>query len=113
MNDGRSKVLLGRLIRILHFIGAAAVILGTLMASQATAKYYLVFWLVVIGFHLLCRGCILSRLERWLTQEDVTIVDPLLLLAGLDTSKYNRNAASLVIQFGMVGIAAKGHFAPL
>jgi hypothetical protein len=104
----------GRLLRILHFIGAAAVIFGTLVASRVTARYYLVFWLAVLGLHVVFRGCILSRLERHLTQEDVTIVDPLLNITGLEVNKKNRNVVSLAVQIIMVIIAmGKGHMAPL
>jgi hypothetical protein len=59
---------------------------------------------VLIGF-LLCAlasffafdGCILSRIESELDQDDITVVDPMLELAGIEKTNKNRMQISYLI----------------
>ena len=55
------------------------------------------FLLCALASFVAFDGCILSRIESELDQEDITVVDPLLELAGLETTHKTRIQVSYLI----------------
>lgn len=61
------------------------------------------FWFLVVvvinififSLFFICSGCILSSLEHRFTTDDYTVIDPLLIVLGVDLTKENREKYTL------------------
>jgi len=83
-------------LRILHFLLAVAAFAITVFGPLKWIPYISIFWLAMLTMYVVNRGCVLTQLEKYLTGEDITIVDPLLKLFGLPIKKHNRNAITML-----------------
>lgn len=84
---------------IILFLHATISITYTLLLFIITFRPLL--WLMIIPlffqtlFFIVFRGCIVSKLERKLTKDNYTIVDPILNIFDIETHNKNRNNVTL------------------
>jgi hypothetical protein len=69
----------------------------------------LILYIPIFLLHITAKHCPLTRLERKLHGEDITILDPFLQLLGIPTTKENRNrfqviASTLVLFLFVLGV---------
>jgi hypothetical protein len=92
---------LGRLLRLGHYLLAVIMILWTIAGPTVYLPYLVSFWpLMLIANYWW--GCFLTRWEMRLTGENMTVIDPPLLLFGYDYSNKNRKILTLVIGLVML-----------
>ncbi len=90
--------LIGNIILFIHASICITYILFLLIIT-----YKPLLWLMIIPlffqtlFFIVFRGCIVSKLERKLTNDNYTVIDPLLNIIDIDTNNKNRNNATLDI----------------
>ncbi len=95
---------LGRLMRLGHYTIAIIMILGTITGPQRYLPLLVAFWpLMLIANYFW--GCFLTRWEMRLTGENMTVIDPPLLLFGYQYSNRNRRLLTLVIGLVMLLVA--------
>lgn len=102
--EGEKNRTFGRAFRLVHFLLAAVAVALTLFGPRALAPYLLVLWISVVVVNLLYGGCPLTALERHMTQENVTIVDPFLDLFHLDYK--HRATFTLAVSSAMLVVSA-------
>jgi hypothetical protein len=89
-------VKMGRYLRLCHYSLAGSTMIATIFADRQSIKYILVFWIGMIISNLYYGGCMITRIERYLTGENLTIVDPLLINLGLTICKKNRQRITVI-----------------
>lgn len=100
------KALLGESLRVLHFVLALFAVLATLAGPTTWSPYLLLLWTLVIVANLMCGGCPATRVEKYLTGKDVTVVDPYLHAMGLDSTHRNRFGFTFAVALSMVGVVS-------
>lgn len=98
--------LVGQLLRVAHLVVAVGTVFVTLFGPRAWSPYLFLYWVVVVLVNLVAGGCPVTRIERAMTGENVTVVDPFLHLLALDVSKTNREVFTLAISGFMVLVSA-------
>lgn len=89
-------LLTGALLRIAHFLLAFLAFYLTIAGPLSWLPYLSVFWLAMLTMYVVNRGCVITQLEKYLTGQDITIVDPLLKLFRVPITHYNRNAITML-----------------
>ena len=83
------------LLRIIHTI--FPLLTGYILFFGAKFWFLVVVVINIFIFLLffICEGCILSSLEHRFTKDDYTVIDPLLIILGVDLTKENREKYTL------------------
>ncbi len=83
------------LLRFLHF--GISLLTGYLLLFGSKKWFLFVVFINIIVFTMffLCNGCILSKLEHRFTDDEFTVIDPLLMLIGVELTNDNRYKYSL------------------
>ena len=63
----------------------------------------LALYIPIFLFHITARHCPLTKLERQLHGEDITVLDPILYIVGLPPTKQNRNGLQVIISSMLLG----------
>lgn len=84
-------------ISICHYLLVMFMMFGWLSNNIMVLK--LIFFLLLITMFLFiqCNGCIISKLEKKLSQQDKTVVDPLLRMCGIEISRTSRTKITFII----------------
>lgn len=84
------------LLRFLHF--GISIFTGYLLLFGSRWWFLFVIFINIIVFSLflLFDGCILSKLEHRFTDDEFTVIDPLLLFIGVELTNKNRYKYSLL-----------------
>lgn len=96
--------ILGRFIRLVHYLVAVMMILGTIVGPKLYLPYLAFFWPLMLVANYFY-GCFLTRWEMKLTGENMTVIDPPLLLFGSTYSNSNRRLLTLVIGVVMLMVS--------
>lgn len=102
LSPGLSDCQRARWLRAMHAATAFAILAVFLGTTSRTVRYVLMgTMLVIVLIQFVCRGCPLSRLERWLCPDkDINVVDPLLWLFGLPRNRKMRLLTMLLSSSG-------------
>jgi hypothetical protein len=93
----------GILLMIFHFVLISSGILLFFISSNKKIKYtILLLSILVFISQILFRGCILTRVERKLTNADLTVVDPILYVANINKTKEARYTLTLGLSIGFM-----------
>lgn len=84
------------LLRCLHF--GISIVTGFLLLFGSKRWFLFVVFINIIVFLMffIFRGCILSKLEHRFTNDEFTVIDPFLMLIGVDLTNDNRYTYSLL-----------------
>lgn len=95
---------IGRSLRHVHLLIAIVTIAVTFLIPKQYLKYVTGYWILIIVMNLY-KGCPISSLEYWLTQENIIITDVPLKLLGYDINDKNRKLMTIVIGGAMLLIS--------
>ena len=88
------------LVVIMHSIFNIFLWFGWLSNNKLLLEIHLSALLISICLFYLCRGCIITKLERLLSKSKWTIIDPILEKMGFSLSRSNRTKITLFL-FGI------------
>lgn len=90
--------MLGNLIIFLH--GFFGILFGLIIIFTNNVKvlYFTLFWTIIklISFYI-NNGCIVTKLEIYLTKNNYTVMDPVLNVIGINTTNTNRYNLTLFL----------------
>ena len=97
-NDDRR---IGIFLRSLHQIFIVSLVISYILVHFLFPSYFLllVIWIlstIIWIFHIITGACVCTRIERRLTGDNITIVDPLLELFHIPLTKENRSGITLL-----------------
>lgn len=87
---------LGEIVKVFHYGLAGVLIYFTVAGSVKKLRYIVIIWITILVLFLINKGCIITRLERCLTGDDWTIVDPFLRALRVEKTSQNRNTLTIV-----------------
>ena len=90
---------IGFFMRAYHVNLPIYFVLIMLFASQIYNIFLLIFLIFIFLSFFIFEGCILSKVEYKLDNEDITVVDPLLELCRQEVNQQNRMNISIFIAF--------------
>lgn len=104
-----NNLILGNLIIFLH--GFFGILFGLIIIFTNNIKvlYFTLFWAIIklISFYI-NNGCILTKLEIYLTKNNYTVMDPILNIIGMNITNKNRyNLTHLFILLTIIVIICK------
>lgn len=102
---GLSEKTIGFFIRAYHVNVPIYFFIAMIYGSYLMNVALLVFLIGALISFIVFDGCILSRIESTLDDEDITVVDPVLEILGLDVNNKNRLKVSYVIAGLYLGMA--------
>ena len=85
-----------------HLIAGLGLYFAFFISSKPTRLLIGIIFAIILLQQLLLRTCILTKAEALLHKDDVTIIDPLLMIAGVDQTKDVRYASSLCFMMTVV-----------
>ena len=94
----------GRVLRTLHLLSALVLIVLTVLGPRWTVPWLAAFWGIMVTANILQGGCMITKCERQMTQENVTIIDPFLSVAGIPITNDRRNFYTLLVGIIMLFI---------
>lgn len=94
--SGLSDQIICFILRILHF--GISVITGLILLFGSKKWFFIIVILNLFVFllYFLFGGCILSKIEHRFTDDDFTVIDPLLILLNFELTNDNRYNYSLI-----------------
>jgi hypothetical protein len=93
----------GIFLIIIHFILISTGIILFFLTNNILIKYtILISSIIIFASQILFRGCIITRVERRLSNTDITVVDPILYLANIDRTKETRYSLTLGLSIGLM-----------
>ena len=84
----------GFLIRVVHFTIPVITVIIMLIGTKTLFLYVFTLNIIIYILFALCDGCILSKLEYKLTNDDYTVIDPFLEIFKIETTNKNRKRYS-------------------
>ena len=93
-------------LRAFHFIFPNIAAFFIFFGSKKAFKIVIIVNAIIMSCFIMLNGCILSRLERRFTDEDYTILDPVMDLLGIE--KTNENRIQYSIYSGMICFIGTG-----
>ena len=84
-------------ILILHFLLTIFLYFGWLSNNKSVLQILFVLIIFCLIMYISLNGCILTKLERKLSNSDFTVVDPLLKSLGIKIDKKSRYYITLVL----------------
>ena len=88
------------LVVTLHVIFNTFLWFGWISNNKLLLEVHLSALLISSLLFYLCKGCIISKLEKQLLKSDWTVVDPILKKLGITISKKNRKKLTIFL-FGL------------
>lgn len=82
---------------LLHSIFNIFLWLGWTLNNKLILEIHLSSLLISIYLFYLCKGCVITKLERLLSKSKWTIIDPILNKLGLSLSRNNRTKITLLL----------------
>jgi hypothetical protein len=92
-----SKKSLGIMMRSFHLSTPVCFILITLFAPKKVIWFILFLLVAILLMFFIFDGCILSMIENKVCNDDFTIADPLLEVAGWEKNTKNRFNMTLIV----------------
>lgn len=89
----RYLYIFGQILKFVHAVG----LISAIYLTYKNYKYALFIWLSVIIFSLYFKGCIMTKLEHYLTKEKSTVIDPIIRLFNCKVNNRNRNILTKII----------------
>ena len=89
--------LLYRVILIIHSLFCCCLFLGWLSNKELTLEILLVSLLITLTLFYLCNGCIISKIERYLSNSNFTVIDPLFQKFNIKLTKKKRRRLTLLL----------------
>lgn len=77
-------------ILICHFILTLFLYFGWISNNKTVLEILFVLIVICLGLYIYFNGCIITKLERKLSNSDFTVVDPLLTSLGIKIDKKSR-----------------------
>jgi hypothetical protein len=71
-------------------------LIGLYSVFPSLRKPIFFLYIPILFFHLTQKHCPITKLERSLHKEDITILDPLMTLMGIPISRANRNRFQVI-----------------
>jgi hypothetical protein len=102
---GLSEKTIGFFMRAYHVNVPIYFFIAMIYGSYAVNIGLLIFLFGALISFIVFDGCILSRIESTLDDEDITVVDPMLEILGLEVNNKNRVQVSYVIAGLYLGMA--------
>ena len=93
------KKLLYNTIILFHTIFNSFLWFGWLSNNKLILEIHLSCILISICLFYLCKGCIITKIERLLSKKKWTIIDPILKYFNLNLTKNNREKITLILFF--------------
>lgn len=90
---------LGFAIKAIHFNIPAFLMLFMVYGSKTLNIIIITYLLIVLLLFFLFDGCFLTKIEKKIDGEDLTIIDPLLEFFKIDKTHENRYKNSIIIFF--------------
>jgi len=94
---GLSEKTIGFFMRAYHVNVPIYFFIAMIYGSYAVNIVLLIFLFCALISFIVFDGCILSRIESTLDDEDITVVDPMLEILGFEVNNKNRVQVSYVI----------------
>jgi hypothetical protein len=88
------------LLRVLHFGISFITGLTLLFGPKFWFLVVVIINLIVFFFYFIFGGCILSKIEHRFTDDEFTVIDPLLILLNIERTNKNRYNYSLLSNIG-------------
>ena len=95
---------LGFLIKAIHFNIPAFVMLFMVYGSKVLDILIIIYLLIVLFLFYLFNGCFLTKIEKKIDGEDLTIIDPLLEFFNINKTHENRFKISIYIFFSYFSV---------
>ena len=102
---GLSEKTIGFFVRAYHVNVPIYFFIAMIYGSYAVNVALLIFLVGALISFIVFDGCILTRIESTLDDEDITVVDPTLEILGLEVNNRNRVKVSYVIAALYMGMA--------
>ncbi len=93
-----NNIMLGKLIAFLHGFFGILFALIIVFTNNIELLYFTLFWTIVklISFYI-NNGCIVTKLEKYLTKNNYTVMDPMLNMMGMNITNRNRYNLTLFL----------------
>ena len=95
-NEFKIKIIY-RTILFLHFLLMLFLYFGWLSNEKVILEILLVLLIIVITLFYFCNGCIITKIERYLSNSNYTVIDPFLEKLGIKLTRDNRTKITLTI----------------
>ena len=96
MNEEKKKKLY-KIILIIHAIYTAFLFCGWISNNRIVLETLLILLIITSTLFYLCDGCIIKKIERYLSKSDYTVIDPLLQKIGINISRENRKKITMTL----------------
>jgi hypothetical protein len=93
---------IGFYLRSLHVHTPIYLLIAMQTCSFPVAVFVLCCLFIALTYFVLYDGCVLSKIEKTLDGQDITIVDPFLEIRGVKKTKQNRMRLSYVFAAGYI-----------
>lgn len=80
-----------------HFILICFLYFGWLSNNPIILETHLIILIITITLFYLCNGCIITKLERVLSDSNYTVIDPILIKLKINPNNINRTKLTLSI----------------
>ena len=90
---------LGFAIKAIHFNIPTYLVLFMVYGSKNLNIFIIFYSLSVLGLFYLFDGCFLTKIEKEIDGDDLTIIDPLLEICNIDKTGENRFKSSIYLFF--------------
>ena len=89
------KKVLYRTILFLHFLLMLFLYFGWIFNERVVLEILFVLLIIVITLFYLCNGCIVTKIERYLSKSNYTVIDPFLEKLGINLTRDNRTKITI------------------
>jgi hypothetical protein len=86
----------GYLLYRIHSVLVVLLVLSTIFIRRLR-PYILIFYIPFFYLHVHNNGCPITKAERKLHKEDLTVLDPVLMLMGVPPTNKNRNLFQIFV----------------
>jgi hypothetical protein len=87
---------LGFFIRSLHVHLPIYFLIFMCYAPKIICKFIFVLLIIITILFIVHKGCFLSRIETYIDEQNINIVDPVLEVFGYEKNKYNMSVVSIL-----------------
>lgn len=95
---GLDRTKFGRMLVLLHALVAMLIILVIIFTKNLSILYLMIIFMIIQTFsYIKYHGCIITKLELKLTNDNYTVLDPMLDLIGVSKNNKTRYNMTLII----------------
>jgi len=91
------KEYLYKILVFTHFLMCAFLYFGWISNNKTVLEILIITLTFTITMFYLCDGCIITRIERYLSKSDFTVFDMFLTNSNIKLTNKNRNRISLIL----------------